>query len=64
MDNLVDAFHAQVGTTNPMIEIRRKETWLVGHIIMLVGKEGVEALDESLLSSTRLYQSWYIMWNA
>ena len=64
MDNLVDAFHAQVGTTHPMIEIRRKETWLVGHIIMLVGKEGVEALDESLLATTRLYQSWHIMRNA
>ena len=64
MDNLVDAFHAQVGTTNPMIEIRRKETWLVGHIIMLVGKEGVEALDESILATTRLYQSWHIMRNA
>ena len=64
MDNLVDAFHAQIRTTNPMIEIRRKETWLVGHIIMLVGKEGVEALDESILATTRLYQSWHIMRNA
>ena len=64
MDNLVDAFHAQVGTTNPMVEIRRKETRFVGHIIMLVDKERIEPLDESILATTRLYQSRHIMRNA
>ena len=63
-DDLVDTLHTPLGAVHPVVEVGCQKTRFVGHVIVVVGEEGVETLDERVLAAARRHQSRHIVGDA